>query len=101
MRTYSQLSKSEQLQAIQIILVDIVNLFFTGVKPPIFLAQQINTIFQKAEENNTPWFAGEMMLNDKELRKQLEILAEEEAKNALYPYPREHVPRFIFLEPQD
>lgn len=94
MRTYSQLSTEEQAKAEKLALQELLEAIveggvrFTDDANKDDLQARIDKAFAESERMQTPWFAGEMILEA--ARPELEALAKVQAEDALYPGPNEH-----------
>lgn len=55
------------------------------------LQARIDAAAEKAEELQTPWFAGEIMLEDEAVKTSLEGMARCDAEDAFYAEPSETV----------
>ena len=102
MRTFEQLSTDEKKQAINICVVRLTNDIVSGLRFNDKLNQDnfqasIDKVLAKAEQLRTPWFAGEMLLENNSIREELESMAECDAEDELYPDKGEKVPTYIHL----
>lgn len=98
MKTYKQLNKSEQKQAInqemnnllEAIIQD--GLRFDDVKNEDKLQAKIDKAFEKADKMQTPWFVREIMLEDKYIKESLMGMAECVAEDNTYLEDNEIMP---------
>lgn len=94
MKTYDQLTEAQQQAAVNKCLDDLLELVicgalrFNGRLNGDDLQARINAAGEKANDMQTPWFAGEYILDV--CREELEAMARTDAMEALYA-EREHV----------
>lgn len=97
MRTWTELNKDEQDQALQIatdrILKDVVegSIRFNDELNEDTLQAEIDQAIGKANRMQTPWFAGEYVFEA--VGDMLEGMAQCDAEDALYPSPEEDIIR--------
>lgn len=95
MKTYAQLSESEQRAALEKALKSLLESIFNGTirfndeLNADDLQARIDTAIELAEAKRTPWFAHEYVLDT--CREELEGMAMCDAEEALYSEPRELV----------
>lgn len=88
---YEDLSEEEKGKALTKCLNELVRLIVEGgirfddEKNDEPIQKHIDDAFAKAEGLQTPWFAGEIMLEDKWLYEKLKAFALADAQEAVYP----------------
>jgi hypothetical protein len=98
MRKFDQLSEKEKQQAINQALESIVDSILQGAMRfddslnQDDLQERIDRAFEKAEENQTPWFAAEILLEDAYVKESLEGMALCDAEDSLYLEDSESMP---------
>lgn len=86
-RNYEDLSVQDKEKAVNKCLRQLISLIVNaGIRfEDNELQSHIDAALKKAEELQTPWFAGEMLLEDKWLKDMLEKMALADAQEAIYP----------------
>lgn len=89
MKNYNELNKEEQKKAVSHFLNNLIEAICNGLSfndelNGDNLQQRINIALSKAEQNKTPWFASEYLMEDKKIKEALEGMAQCDAENSFY-----------------
>ena len=99
MRTFEQLSEAEQASAEEIATGEILRailegrLRFNDELNRDDLQARIDRALEASEENRTPWFAHEFLMEDPTVAESVRGMARGDAETALYPDPDQAIIR--------
>jgi hypothetical protein len=97
MKTFNELNKTQQTKAIQLAVNSLLEgiiegaLRFNDELNQNNLQARIDKALAKAERLQTPWFASEILMEDKTVKQAIEGMAQCDAEDALYSEPSERV----------
>jgi hypothetical protein len=91
MRNFDQLTQDEQMRAVKKMRIEILEMTLSGSTPEFWkpFEYEVEGAFADAESNETPWFAGEYLLERMEANRDMKLAMLHEAgrtaKRAFYP----------------
>lgn len=91
MKTFHQLNPTEQKKALEVCLNELIRAVCEGAirfddkKNKDDLQKRIDRALNKAEKLQTPWFAPEILMEDKKVKEALEGMSRCDAEDAVYP----------------